>query len=420
MPKKKIGGKPVKKKTAAKSDWVPSNWLLLTEITADPEVQARVELDQEAIADYLAAMLKQMEDDEEARGPEDFEPCVVFREGKKFWLADGFHRYDAALRSDGKIDRLLCETHEGGKRAAMLFALGANADHGLRRTKADKHKAVSLMLRDDEWKQWSSYKIAEQCNVSHTFVDNVRNDLEQSTETKAERENEGRKYITRHGTESTMRTGKRRARKKGKKTDNKEGKGFDPVAFVTRGAIRESDLADPDREARPDEGSDRWQGENDEDEVDRDEVEALRRANEQTRAEKRTLESKIAELEAKQADSNMSSNEFQAAIGKWQDTVETQKTIIRDLQKENASLRAAGAAHGETQPQTLAQMFNRAVDALALVDHAISDGPAALWPEKVKSRDRNRSINEVHHFLARLRGFRDVVELYSGEGEPAQ
>jgi len=36
------------------------------------------------------------------------------------------------------------------------------------------------------------------------------------------------------------------------------------------------------------------------------------------------------------------------------------------------------------------------------------------------SRDRNKQINEVHHFLARLRGFRDLIELHSGVSEEGQ
>jgi hypothetical protein len=47
-----------------------------------------------------------------------------------------------------------------------------------------------------------------------------------------------------------------------------------------------------------------------------------------------------AKLEAKGTGGDMSISEFQTAIKKWEDTVETQKNIIRDLQNENATLRA--------------------------------------------------------------------------------
>jgi hypothetical protein len=65
-------------------------------------------------------------------------------------------------------------------------------------------------------------------------------------------------------------------------------------------------------------------------------------------------------------------------------------------------------------------MFNRAVDALALLDGVLNKEGPDPWPKKISSRDRNRQINEVRHFLSRLRGFRDVIELHSGESEEVQ
>jgi transposase-like protein len=55
-----------------------------------------------------------------------------------------------------------------------MYAVGANAAHGLRRTNADKRRAVTMLLDDDEWGQWSDSAIARQCGVSHTFVATVR------------------------------------------------------------------------------------------------------------------------------------------------------------------------------------------------------------------------------------------------------
>jgi hypothetical protein len=67
--------------------------------------------------------------------------------------------------------------HEGGKRDALLHATGANAEHGHRRTNADKRNAVTVLLRDEEWGSWNSREISKICHVSHTFVDNVRREL---------------------------------------------------------------------------------------------------------------------------------------------------------------------------------------------------------------------------------------------------
>lgn len=92
-----------------------------------------------------------------------------------YWLADGFHRITAAILAC--LSEIPANIINGTKRDAILYSVGANANHGLRRTNADKRKAVLMLLQDDEWKLWSSNRIAKQCAVSHTFVDNFRDEL---------------------------------------------------------------------------------------------------------------------------------------------------------------------------------------------------------------------------------------------------
>jgi len=99
-------------------------------------------------------------------------PLKVFYDGSKFWLADGFHRIAAAKKIERK--KVLCEVEDGTKRDAILYACGANANHGLRRTNADKRRAVERLLRDEEWSQWSDRRIAEATGVSNQFVSNLR------------------------------------------------------------------------------------------------------------------------------------------------------------------------------------------------------------------------------------------------------
>jgi hypothetical protein len=64
--------------------------------------------------------------------------------------------------------------HQGGLRDAILHSAGANADHGVRRTNADKRRAALMLLQDEVWSKWNDTKIAKACAVSHTFVDTVR------------------------------------------------------------------------------------------------------------------------------------------------------------------------------------------------------------------------------------------------------
>ena len=97
---------------------------------------------------------------------------TVFQEGTALWLADGFHRLKAYKNLS--IREVEADVREGSKRDAILFAVGANASHGLRRTNADKRRAVETLLKDQEWRGWSDRKISEMCGVGNKFVGDVR------------------------------------------------------------------------------------------------------------------------------------------------------------------------------------------------------------------------------------------------------
>lgn len=152
--------------------------LRIDQIRTDGGTQPRAELDLTTIAEYAAAM---QEGDQ-------FPPVVVFHDGENYWLADGFHRLKAAEQIDF-LD-LPADVREGTRRDAVLFSVGANASHGLRRTNADKRQAVETLLRDEEWLAWSDREIARRCGVSHDFVSRLRGSICHSmtdTERKAQR-----------------------------------------------------------------------------------------------------------------------------------------------------------------------------------------------------------------------------------------
>lgn len=151
-----------KKKPETKSE---KTRLAVTAITVDPELQMRAELSQDTIDEYAESL----------RQGVDLPPVCVFETGEKnYLLADGFHRYKAYCHEGCKeID---VEIRTGGRREALLYAVGANRTHGLRRSNADKKKATLALLNDDEWRKWSSRRIGEACGVSHTFVDSLRNE----------------------------------------------------------------------------------------------------------------------------------------------------------------------------------------------------------------------------------------------------
>lgn len=150
--------------------YVVGQMLPLADIRTDGGTQARAGVDDLTVQEYAQAM----------QGGADFPLIVVFHDGEAYWLADGFHRVAAALR----IDRteLRAEIQSGTRRDAILYACGANASHGLRRTDADKRRAIRRLLKDEEWTKWSDSEIGRRVNVDHKTVGSVRRELESTGE----------------------------------------------------------------------------------------------------------------------------------------------------------------------------------------------------------------------------------------------
>lgn len=141
--------------------------------------QMRAGLNAETVSEYAAAML-------EYGGWGKFEPVEVYHDGATYWLADGFHRVAAA--KEAGIELAAAKVHAGDQRKAILHAAGANADHGLRRTNADKRRAVEVLVRDPVWQTWSDSAIAKACKVDPKTVANVRQLLVSTMEIHSESE----------------------------------------------------------------------------------------------------------------------------------------------------------------------------------------------------------------------------------------
>ena len=80
------------------------------------------------------------------------------------------------IETEGRTT-IQAEIHEGTKRDAILYACGANATNGIRRTSADKRQAVERLLNDEEWAKWSDREIAGRAAVGKSFVSNPRNEM---------------------------------------------------------------------------------------------------------------------------------------------------------------------------------------------------------------------------------------------------
>jgi hypothetical protein len=160
--------------------------LAIEAITIDAGLQMRAAIDKEVVEEYAEAM----------RNGADFPPPIIFYDGKQYWPGDGWHCCLAALRAG--MSELSCEIRRGDRRDAILFAAGANAAHGLRRSNADKRRAVEVLLNDAEWCRWSNHEIARVCRVSHQLVGKLR--------TETGRETSERLYLSKHGRVTTMAT----------------------------------------------------------------------------------------------------------------------------------------------------------------------------------------------------------------------
>lgn len=144
----------------------------IADIRTDGGTQMRAAIDKSVVREYANLM---------ADGHV-FPPIVVYHDGTNYWLADGFHRlraWELYHQDKGKpVESIACDVKSGDRRRAILHAVKANAEHGLRRTNADKRRAVETLLMDDEWRRWSDREVARACGVSHATVGAIRKRLE--------------------------------------------------------------------------------------------------------------------------------------------------------------------------------------------------------------------------------------------------
>ena len=119
----------------------------LSQIRCDGGTQPRAAIDDATVNEYV----------EDMKNGANFPAVTVFYDGADYWLADGFHRLEASIKAGfSEINTLV---KQGTRRDAVLYSVGANAKHGLRRSNADKRRAVTTLLEDSEWSQWSNNAI---------------------------------------------------------------------------------------------------------------------------------------------------------------------------------------------------------------------------------------------------------------------
>lgn len=100
-------------------------------------------------------------------------PAIKTRfDGVHHWLTDGFHRYHAYIQLGMK--QVEVSYLPGSVADARRDSYGANSDHGKPRTRADKRKAVLNAIADPDIQDKTNRELALICNVSHTFVNQIK------------------------------------------------------------------------------------------------------------------------------------------------------------------------------------------------------------------------------------------------------
>lgn len=140
--------------------------LNINSIIIDKGTQSRASISEDTVTDYAEAM----------QAGDEFPPVIVYHDGVEYYLADGFHRLHAVKRL-GKTS-IQADVRTGTLRDAILYSLGANRDHGLRRSNADKRKCVQTLLDDFEWGDLSVNEMARICGVSPQLVLAVKQEMD--------------------------------------------------------------------------------------------------------------------------------------------------------------------------------------------------------------------------------------------------
>lgn len=133
---------------------------LISSIELDTSIQCRAAIDTGIVNEYAERM----------QAGDVFPPIDLYGSATQSWIGDGWHRVLAARQVGAQA--IAAALHPGGRAEALRHALHANADHGHRRTNADKRRAVEIALR--EFGGLSSRQIAEMCGVDHKTVETIR------------------------------------------------------------------------------------------------------------------------------------------------------------------------------------------------------------------------------------------------------
>lgn len=118
---------------------------------------------------------------------------IIDEEGaEEHLLVGGIHRVAAAVSAG--VEKILACVVKGTRTQATLAAVGENATHGRRRSRADVREAIRLALgKGGMWKA-SNREVAEACMTTHPTVAEVKKEMvEEAREAKRKEDEKKRK-----------------------------------------------------------------------------------------------------------------------------------------------------------------------------------------------------------------------------------
>lgn len=139
---------------------IPPVMVPVESIHIDSATQARPAIVIDVVEDYKEHLL--------AGGT--FPPLDLYADDDgTYWPGDGTHRA-LAYRGAG-LREVPAVVRPGGKDAAIRHALHANAEHGMRRDRATKRRAIEMAMALEPGRTAGYY--AETCRVSRSFAESV-------------------------------------------------------------------------------------------------------------------------------------------------------------------------------------------------------------------------------------------------------
>lgn len=144
--------------------------LAIAQIRRDGQTQPRQGMNEDVVTDYVAALADNVR----------FPAVDVMFDGVNYWLFDGFHRVESHLRS-GRTE-IEVKVHSGTLEQAQWRSYAANQSHGLRRSTADKERAIRAALQHKASQGMSDNALAKHLGVSDKTVTKYRVEMQSASE----------------------------------------------------------------------------------------------------------------------------------------------------------------------------------------------------------------------------------------------